>query len=192
VSLAVLATVPLGGKPEVAVTDDAGHVFVNIEDTNEVVVIDTSSNQIEARWTLKPCEEPTGLAIDVRHKRLFSVCANHKMVVVDTGSGRVLTELPIGSEPDGVEFDPSSGLAFSANGEGSLTVVHEVDADHFETIATVATQPHARTLALDPKSHRLYLVTASFGPIPASTQAQPHPRPPMLKDTFSLLVVAPE
>jgi YVTN family beta-propeller protein len=191
VSLAVIATIPLGGKPEVAVANAEGRVFVNIEDTGEIVVLDPSGARIEKRWPLKPCEEPTGLAIDAAGQRLFSVCANHMMVVVDSTSGRLVARLPIGAEPDGVEFDAASGRAFSANGEGTLTVVQEGDAEHFSVVATIVTQPRARTLALDPASHLLYLVTASFGPTPSSTAEQPRPRAPMVKDTFTLLVVDP-
>jgi YVTN family beta-propeller protein len=191
VSLAVMATIPLGGKPEVAVASAEGRVFVNIEDTGEVVVLDPSGSRIEKRWPLKPCEEPTGLALDAARQRLFSVCANHMMVVVDSTSGRLVAHLPIGAEPDGAEFDPASGRAFSANGEGTLTVVQEEDAEHFGVVATIVTQPRARTLALDPVSQLLYLVTASFGPPPPSTAEQPRPRAPMVKDTFTLLVVDP-
>lgn len=191
VSLTVLATVPLGGKPEVAVADIEGRVFVNIEDTGEIVALDSSGTVVEKRWPLKPCEGPTGLAIDVAHQRLFAVCANHTMVVVDASSGRVVSRLPIGGEPDGVEFDPLSGRAFSANGDGTLTVVSEEDPEHFSVARTIVTQPRARTLTLDPASHLLYLVTASFGPTPPSTAEQPRPRAPMVKDTFALLVVDP-
>lgn len=191
VSLAVVATIPLGGKPEVAVANAEGRVFVNIEDTAEILVLDPSGTRVEKRWPLKPCEEPTGLALDAARQRLFSVCANHTMVVVDSTSGRLVARLPIGAEPDGVEFDTASGQAFSANGEGTLTVVKEDDAEHFSVVATIVTQPRARTLALDPASHLLYLVTASFDPPPPSTAGQPRPRAPMVKDTFTLLVVDP-
>jgi YVTN family beta-propeller protein len=191
VTLTVVATVPLGGKPEVAVADAEGRVFVNIEDTGEIVVLDKSGTRVEKRWPLKPCEEPTGLAIDAARQRLFAVCANHTMVVVDATSGRLVSRLPIGAEPDGVEFDPASGRAFSSNGEGTVTVVREADPEHFSVVRTLATQPRARTLALDPASHLLYLVTASFGPPPLPTAEQPRPRAAMLKDTFTLLVVDP-
>jgi len=190
-SLKVLATIPLGGKPEVAVADTEGRVFVNIEDTSEIVALDASGTRVETRWPLQPCEEPTGLAIDAAHRRLFAVCANHTMVVVDATTGRVVAKLPIGAEPDGVEFDPSSGRAFSANGDGTVTVVREEDAEHFKVSTTIVTQPRARTVTLDPASHLLYLVTASFAPPPLSTAEQPHPRAPMVKDTFTLLVVNP-
>jgi len=192
VGLSVLATLPLGGKPEVAVADGAGHVFVNIEDTAELVVIDQTANRIQARWPLKPCLEPTGLAIDVAHRRLFSVCGNNKMVIVDADSGRVVAEAPIGDGPDGAEFDPATRKAFSANGQGTVTVVQETDAEHFATVATIPTQAGARTLALDPASHRIYLVTASFGQAPASSSSGIRPRPPMLKDSFTVLVLPPQ
>jgi YVTN family beta-propeller protein len=192
IGLTVIATVPLGGKPEVAVTDGQGHVFVNIEDTAELVVIEQASDRVQARWPLHPCQEPTGLAIDVAHARLLSVCANHMMVIVDASSGRLVAAVPIGAEPDGVEFDPASGRAFSANGEGTVTVVQETDPEHFTAVATIATQPRARTLALDPRSHRIYLVSAAFGPPTAATSQQPQPRAPMVPDTFSVIVLAPK
>ncbi|MEO8922945.1 MAG: hypothetical protein ABI330_08995 [Caldimonas sp.] len=192
VGLKVLATIALGGKPEVAVSDGAGHVFVNIESTSELVVIDQATDRVQARWPLAPCAEPTGLAIDVAHKRLFSVCANHKMAIIDADSGRLVADLPIGAGPDGVEFDAGLGEALSANGEGSLTLIHESDPEHFAVVATVQTQPRARTLSLDPLSHRVYLVTALFGPLPPATDQQPHPRAPMLPDTFTVLVLAPK
>ena len=188
-TLAVLATVPLGGKPEVAVADGAGRVFVNIEDSAEIAVIDQASNRVQARWPLKPCVEPTGLAIDRAHARLFAVCANHTMMVVDAATGRLVAELPIGGEPDGVEFDAASGQAFSANGEGTVTVVHERDPEHFEVLETIPTQARARTLALDAAGHRLYLVSASFGPPPIGSVTGAPPRPPMLQDTFTVLVL---
>jgi len=113
------------------------------------------------------------------------------MVIVDATSGRLVGDVLIGAEPDGVEFDPASNQAFSANGEGTVTVVQESDPEHFAAVATLATQARARTLALDRVSHRIYLVTASFGPTPAATSAQPRPRPPMLADTINVLVLTP-
>lgn len=192
VNLAVVTTVPLGGKPEVAVADGDSRVFVNIEDTGEIVVLDSSAGRVEARWPLTPCEEPTGLALDAARHRLFSVCANHMMAIVDAASGRLVARLPIGAGPDGVEFDPATHHAYSANGEGTLTVVQEDDAEHFRVVATITTQPRARTLTLDPSSHLLYLVTASFDPSPPATAAQPRPRASMVKDSFTLLVIHPD
>lgn len=190
-TLEVLATVPLGGKPEVAVADDAGRVFVNMEDSAEIVVIDPAGLLVQARWPLKPCVEPTGLAIDAARRRLFSVCGNRKMMVVDAVSGRIVADMPIGDGPDGVVFDGESGRAYSANGEGTLTVVRANDAEHFDVVETIPTQARARTLALDAASHRLYLVTAAFGPTPAASAPGTPVRAPMLKDTFSVLVVDP-
>ena len=192
VTLKVLTNIALGGKPEVAVSDGAGHVFVNIEDTSEMLVIDETANKVQARWSLSPCSEPTGLAIDVAHKRLFSVCANNKMVIIDAVTGRVVTDVAIGAEPDSAAFDAELGLAFSSNGDCSLTVVHEVDPEHFSVVANVPTQARARTMSLDPVSHRIYLVTAVFGPTPEATSTNPKPRPPMLPDSFSVLVLAPK
>ncbi|MGE5615586.1 MAG: YncE family protein, partial [Bacillota bacterium] len=119
--LEVVANIPLGGKPEAAVSDGAGHVFVNIEDTAELAVLDEASNRVVSRWPLAPCADPTGLAIDAAHGRLFSVCRNRQMVIVDAASGRHVATVPIGGSPDGAKFDPALGLAFSANGEGTLT-----------------------------------------------------------------------
>ena len=191
VTLEVLATIPLGGKPEVAVSDGSGHVFVNIEDTAELVAIDQATDRVYARWPLAPCQSPTGLAIDSAHRRLFSVCANRIMTVVDADSGGIVASVPIGSGPDGAEFDPALSLAFSANGDGTLTVVHEDSPRGFTVVGNVATQNKARTLTLDPLSHRVYLVSALFGPAPEPTAAQPRPRLPVLPDTFTVIVAAP-
>ena len=192
VNLKVLSSIPLPGKPELAVSDGGGHVFVNIEDTAELAVIDQAANMVRARWPLAPCTNPTGLAIDTAHMRLFSVCDNHKMVIVDAQSGRLVAVVPIGGAPDGAEYDAALGLAFSANSDGTLTLVHESDPEHFVVVADVPTQERARTLALDPVSHRVYLVTASFGPTAAATAEQPKPRAAMIPDTFTILVMAPK
>ena len=190
-SLKVVATIPLDGKPEVAVLDGKGHLFVNLEDTSELAAIDEATNRVLATWPLSPCEEPTGLAIDAAHERLFSVCANRRMVVVDSATGRLVATVPIGEGPDGAAFDPASGHVYSANGDGSMTVIQEEGGDHFRVATTIQTQPRARTLALDPVSHRIYLATASFGPTPAPTADQPRPRAPMLPGTFTILAVDP-
>src|SRR5450631_290108 len=192
VSLKVLSKIALGGKPEVAVNDGAGHLFVNLEDTSEIVMIDEAASQVRARWPLAPCTEPTGLAIDVAHKRLFSVCSNHLMVILDSETGRVVSQVPIGEEPDSAGFDAGLGLAFSSNGDGSLTMVHEDGPDRFSVAATLATQKRARTMSLDPTMHHVYLVSADFGPAPDATPTNPKPRPPMIADTFTVLVVAPK
>lgn len=140
-TLKVVATIPVGGKPEGAVSDGSGHIFVNIEDTAELAIIDAAANKVQFRRTLAPCTNPTGLAIDKSHYRLFSVCDKHKMVILDPRSGRQVAILPIGGEPDGAEYDAGLGLAFSAT--------------------------------------------------PAPTAEQPRPRPPMIPDSFAVIVVAP-
>jgi DNA-binding beta-propeller fold protein YncE len=187
----VVGTLAVSGKPEFAVSDERGRVFVNIEDKNTLAVIDMATFAVSKEWPLGSCDSPTGLAIDRGRNRLFSVCQNRKMIVVDAGSGKVVQELAIGAEVDGAEFDSRLGLAFSSNGEGTLTVVKGDEAGRFSVVETVATQKRARTIALDSATHRIYLPTASFGPAPAPTSAQPNPRAPMLPDSFVILVLAP-
>jgi len=187
----VVGTLAVSGKPEFAVSDERGRAFVNIEDKNTLAVIDMASFSVSKEWPLGSCDSPTGLAIDRGRNRLFSVCGNRKMIVVDAASGKVVQELPIGDGVDGVEFDSRLGLAFSANGEGTLTVVKGDDAGRFSVAETVATQKRARTIALDSSTHRLYLPTASFGPAPAPSATQANPRAPMLPDSFVILVLAP-
>ena len=185
----IVGTIPLGGKPEFAVTDGRGALWVNIEDRSEIVRVDTRSMKVAARWSLGPCEEPTGLAIDRVHRRLFSVCANGRMAVVDADAGKVVATVPIGAGPDGAAFDPQTQLVFSSNGEGTLTVAHEDSPDRYSVVQTVETQRGARTLALDPRTHVVYTVTAEFGPRPAPTAENPRPRPAMVAGSFTLLLV---
>jgi YVTN family beta-propeller protein len=185
----VIATLPAGGKPEFAATDEAGRIFFNVEDTSEMGVIDSSATKRTATWPLPGCEEPSGLALDTAHKRLFSVCGNGVLVVTDAASGRHVAEVPIGKGPDAAAFDAGRGLVFSSNGQdGTLTVIHEDDPDHYTVIGTVATQKSARTLALDSKTHRVYLVAAQFGAPPQPTADQPHPRPAVVDGSFKVMV----
>jgi YVTN family beta-propeller protein len=186
----VVATIALGGGPEFARSDGAGHVYVNLEDKNELAAIDMESLTVTARWALPGCDGPSGLALDLAHHLSFSVCSNAKMAILDTQSGKGIATLPIGNGVDGAEFDPDSQNAFSSNGDGTVTVVHESDPEHFAVIQTLITAKGARTIALDPNSHRLYLPTASFGPM-SSAAADEHPKPPILPNTFVVLVVAP-
>lgn len=155
-----VATIPLGGKPEEAVADGAGHVFANIEDKSELAQIDGRTDRVLARWPLKTCEEPTGLAVDTVHHRLFSVCANRVMAVTDSTSGRQVAQLAIGEHPDGAGYDAGTASVFSSNGEGSLTIVHQADAEHYADPVTVATDKGARTMALDHASGAVFLPTA--------------------------------
>ncbi len=186
----VVAKIAAGGKPEFAAADGTGKIFVNIEDKAQLIAIDTALNKIAATWPLAGCEEPTGLAFDVAQHRLFSVCANAKMVVTDSSSGTQIAVIPIGKGPDAAEFDADRGLVFSSNGEdGTLTVIHQIDADHYEVLANIATQKSARTMTLDKSTHRLYLAAAQFGPAPAPSKDQPHPRAPVVEGSFNILVV---
>lgn len=184
----VLATLALPGKPEFAVSDGAGHVWVNIEDKNELVEFDPKTAKLLATWSLAPCESPSGLAIDVAHRRLFSVCDNQTMAVLDADSGHRVANVPIGDGPDAAAFDSRHGLVFSSNGQsGTLTVVHEDDPDHYRVLANVPTQTTARTMALDTKTGHLFLSAAKFGPHPE--QGGAHHRPPVLPGSFTVLEV---
>jgi DNA-binding beta-propeller fold protein YncE len=186
---AVAGTIALGGKPEFSTTDAKGKIYVNIEDTGEVLQIDSQKLAVVKRISIKPCEEPSGMGLDVAHHRVFSVCGNKMMTVLDTEAGKVIATVPIGSGTDGAGFDAGAGLAFSSNGEGTLTVVRETSAGKFEVAETVKTQRGARTMAVDPKTHKVYLPTAEFGPTPAPTAEAPRPRPTPVKDSFTVLVV---
>jgi len=185
----VAGTIALEGRPEFAVSDERGHVFVNLEDKSMVAEFDSSKLSALARWPIAPGEEPTGLAIDRKHARLFSTGANKTLVVLNVETGKVVTTLAIGGGVDGAMFDPETELAFSSNGEGTLTVIHEDSPDKFTVVDNVKTQRGARTVALDAKTHRVYLVTAEFGPPPAPTPERPRPRPSIVPGSFTLLVV---
>jgi DNA-binding beta-propeller fold protein YncE len=184
----VVGTISLEGKPEFAATDAKGMIFVNIEDKSQIDAIDPNKLEVKARWPLAPCEEPSGLAIDADHHRLFAGCNNKMMAVVDADTGKVLATPPIGDGVDANGFDPGTGLAFASCGEGVLTVVKEESPSHFSVAETVKTQPGARTMALDLKTHNVYLVTANFGPPPTPTAENPHPRRSILPDSFVVLV----
>jgi DNA-binding beta-propeller fold protein YncE len=184
----VAGTLALPGQPELAVADEHGKVFVNLEDKSAVVKFDANKLSIDATWPLAPGEEPTGIALDRKHHRVFAACANKLMVVLNAETGKVVTTLPIGSGVDGAGFDSELQLAFSPNGEGTLTVIREDSPDKFSVVENVATQRGARTMEVDQKGHRVFVVTAEFGPTPAPTAERPRPRPPMVPGTFTLLV----
>lgn len=185
----VKGAIPLAGRPEFAVSDEKGRVYINLEDKSAIAVIDSRKLTVEARWPLAPGEEPSGLAIDRQHRRLFAGCANKLMIVVNADNGHVITTLPIGSGVDATAFDPTTRLAFSSNGEGTLTVIHEDSPDKFTVLENAATQKGARTMTLDPKTHKIFLVSANFGPPPAPTPERPRPRPSILPGTFVVLVM---
>jgi DNA-binding beta-propeller fold protein YncE len=189
-TLAIVGTIPLPDKPEFAVDDGHGRVFVNIEsEPGQIVVIDSKTLTVKNTWRLAGCNSPTGLAIDRAHKRLFSVCDGKVMAVTDATSGKQVTLLTIGEHPDAAAFDSKRALAFSSNGEGTLTVARQESADHYVIAANLATQRGARTMALDPSTGRIYLATAEFDPAPPATAEQPHPRPVPIADSFVVLVV---
>ena len=186
----VVGTIELGGKPEFATTDLKGKIFVNLEDLSEIAEIDAKTLAVKAHWPLKPCQEPSGLALDRAHHRLLAGCDNQMAAIVDADNGKLITTVPIGEGVDANAFDPGTGLGFSSNGkDGTLTVIREETPDRFTVAETVTTRKGARTMALDEKTHTLYLATAQFGPAPAATAEQPHPRPAILPDTFTILVV---
>ncbi len=189
---AVVSTLALGGKPEFATTDGEGHVFVNVEDTSEVAFLDATVQAgptVLSRHPLAPCEEPSGMAIDRAHHRLWIACSNALAAVVDSNDGKVLATLPSGQGSDGAAFDPSLGYGFTSNGEGTLSVFGESSPGHFAHFENVATRKGARTVALDEKTHRLFLSTADLGSPPAPTAEMPHPRPTIKPGSFVVLVV---
>ncbi len=186
---ALAGSLALGGKPEFAVADGRGGVFVNIEDRAELVHFDARRLAETARWKIPDCEDPSGLAADLAHERLFAVCGNGHMVVLDAADGHAVATLPIGAGVDGVAFDPGSGLAFATAGEGRVTVVRERDPAHFEVVADVPTERGARTVTLDPVAHRVYTVTAQFEAAPAPAPGQPRQRPRPVPGTFMVLVL---
>ena len=180
------ASVPVGGKPEFAQIDGKGHIFVNIEDKNEIIEVDAKNALVAKRYSIAPCDGPSGLAIDPKG-RLYSVCENKLMIISDPASGKVLANVPIGGGDDGVAFD--DGYAFSANGaDGTLTMVGETSPGKFEAVATIPSQRLGRTIAADQKAHKLYVPTAEFGPAPPPSPDGKKGRPPVLPDTFEILV----
>jgi DNA-binding beta-propeller fold protein YncE len=151
-------TLPVGGKLETGVSDGAGHVYVNVEDKSEIAVIDTKELKVLARWPIAPGEEPTGMAIDLEHHRLFSGCSNQMMVILDADTGKILASVAVGQGVDGVTFDQQLGLAISSNGrDGTLTAVKEEPDGTFKVVQTLQTARGARTITSDPKSHQIYL-----------------------------------
>jgi len=178
----VVGTVPLGGKPEFAVADEAGKVYVNLEDKNEVLVFDAKELRELNRWPLGPGKEPAGLSMDRKNRRLFSTCHSEHMVVLNADDGKVVATPKIGKGTDACVFDPETALAFSSNGDSTLTVVHEDDPDHFSVVANVKTEPGARTMALDAKTHNICLVTA---------KPKPGQRRQFEPNSFVVIVVGP-
>jgi DNA-binding beta-propeller fold protein YncE len=192
VEMKAVGSLALGGVPELAVSDDQGHIFVNMEDTSEIVEFDARTLKILRRFSLAPGEEPTGLAFDAKRRRLFSTCANRKLVISDADSGKVVQTLEIGPGPDGCVFDAQTGLIFSSSGgDGSLAIVKEHSLDRYEVVKTVKTQVSAKTLALDPKTHRIYLsaATPEAAPPEATAKKAGRVRRRYVPGSFVVLVV---
>ena len=184
----VLGTVPLGGKPEFPASDGKGKLYVNIEDKSQIAEVDVSKMAVLNTWSIAPCQEPSALAMDVEHHRLFSGCDNKMMAVVDSDSGKVVTSVPIGEGVDAGRFNPKTGEVFMSCGEGVLTIIHQDNADKYTVKQNLPTVRGARTMALDQDSDTVYLVTAQREDKPAA----PGQRPAMVPGSFELIVVKPE
>jgi YVTN family beta-propeller protein len=185
-ALTVSATIQLDGNPEFAVVDEiAGRVYVNIEDKSEVVAIDTTKHEVVAHWPLAPGEEPSGIAFDAAHHRLFSTCHNKMMTMLDTQSGKVVGTTAIGTGVDGAAFDDATQLVFASCGEGVTNIVKEETPEKLRAVQTLKTERGARTMALDRTTHRIYLPTAQFAPTPSPA------RPAIVPNTLKLLVYGP-
>jgi len=188
----VIGTIALDAKPEFARSDGRGHIYVNLEDKSSIAVIDVHALTVLSVWPIPGCEEPSGLAIDTAGQRLFTVCDNHVMAVMDANSGKALGSAPIGAGPDGAGYDPVLRLALASCGEGVLTAVSIATGGAAHVVQSLKTERGARTMTLDEDAHRIFLVTADFGPPPPASAEHPHPRPAVLAGTFRLLVLAPE
>ncbi len=184
----IVGSIPLGGKLETGQADGAGHVFVNVEGTNEIADIDSRTLKVLHVWPVEECNEPAGLAIDVAHKRLFAGCHNQVMAVVDYTNGKVVAKVPIGTGVDANRYDPATGLAFASCGDGTITVAHQDSPDKYTVVQTITTERGARTMALDPRNHNVYTVTADLGPAGPPTPEIPRPRPTIVPNTFRILI----
>src|SRR5690349_15662238 len=180
----LIKNIPLGGKPEYGASAGEGKVYANLTDTSEVVEIDAKTATVARRWSTVTCKQPVAMAIDTAHHRLFSGCRSGVMAVSDYQSGKVVATVPIGAGVDGAGFDPSSGDAFAANADGTLTVIHQDSADTYHVLQTLSTAQGSRNMGLDPTNPRIFLAAAKFGPPPAGGR-----RGPVLPGSFSMLVV---
>jgi len=184
----VIATVALPGKPEFPVADGTGTIFVNIEDKSAIVRLDAKNPTITATWPIRPCESPSGLAIDRDSRRLFAVCDEKKMAIVDANTGKVIATPVIGDNPDAAAYDPKNKLAFASNGDGTLTVI-DASNSGYKILQNLATEAGARTMTLDSATGKIYLAAAKSGPRPEATATDPRPRPTIIPDSFTVIVV---
>ena len=182
----------LGGKVEYAVADGEGHVFMNMQDRNTVLKLDAQGLKVLATWPLAPCEQPTSIAMDRAGKRLFIGCRSGVLAVVNATNGKLVATLPIGKAVDATTFDLETHLVFNSNGDGTLTVTKQESVDRYRVVENVKTQTGARTMALDPKTHKVFLAAAEYAPAPPASPGQPRPRGTMVPGSFSILVFAPQ
>jgi DNA-binding beta-propeller fold protein YncE len=180
----LVTNIPLGGKPEYGVSASEGKIYANLTDISQVVEIDAKAAKVARRWSTAACKQPVSMAIDAAHHRLFSGCRSGVMAVSDYEAGKVVTTVPIGSGVDGAGYDPASGNAFASNADGTLTVIHQDSADSYRVVQTVSTPQGSRNLGLDPTNHRLFVLSAKFGPVPAGGR-----RGPVIAGSFALLVI---
>ena len=185
----VVATIVLEGTPELSVSDEKGRVYVNIETKNSIAVINATTLKIEQMWRVNPGEEPTAIAINNKTNRLYSVCGNKLMVIIDTKNGKLITTLPIGDHCDGVVFDPIKKRIFTSNGEGSITVVQEENENSYKIIETIKTQKGAKTIAINTVTNRLFLPVGEFGDTPTPTKEEPKPKPAIKPNTFKVIEI---
>lgn len=189
---ALITNIPLGGKPEEGLSARNGMIYANLTDSSQIVEIDAKNLRVTRRWSTAPCKNPVSMAIDTRHQRLFSGCRSGVMAISDYKNGRVITTLPIGRGVDGAGYDPVIRDAYASNVDGTLTVIHQDTPDTYHVVENVQTAQGGRNMGLDPASHRLYVVSAKFGPVPAeSTATNPRRRPPIVPGTFMVIVVEP-
>jgi outer membrane protein assembly factor BamB len=185
----VATNIPLGGKPEYGVSAGDGKVYANLTDTSEVVEIDATKLTVTRRWSTAPCKQPVSMAIDARNHRLFSGCRSGVAAVSDITTGKVVATLPIGAGVDGAAFDPATGDAFFSCADGTLTVIHQDSPDKYHVAQTVQTVTGGRNMGLNPVTHRVYVVSAKYGPVPDSSRSNPRRRPPVLPGSFSIMVI---
>jgi YVTN family beta-propeller protein len=185
----VVGTIPLGGVPESAVSDEKGTIYVNIENTSELAVIDSGALKVKARWPVAPAGTPAALAIDRQHRRLFIAGGNPQILaVMNADNGKVIQSFPISAGQDADDFDPETGLVFVSTRDGMIHIFHEDSPDKFSVVEPVKTEYGAKCMAIDPKTHKLFLDTSDFGPPPPPTAERPHPLPPRIPGAFRLLI----
>jgi DNA-binding beta-propeller fold protein YncE len=181
----VITNIPLGGKPEYGASAGDGKVYANLTDTSEVVEIDAKAATVVRRWSTTPCKQPVAMAIDTVHHRLFSGCRSAVMAISDYQSGKIVATVPIGAGVDGAGYDPSTADAFATNADGTLTVIHQDSPDRYRVVQTLQTPPGSRNMGLDPMTHRIFVASGKFGPVPAGGRG----RGPVLPDSFTVMVI---